>query len=144
MNTIRGVLENPSVINLQVNRDVVYMYGSFDITDYLSGEVLTAYKVVYVDNDKVYYADKDNAGSAATAMGVLVYGVEDINLATSIRSVGELSIPTATFDLTKRIYLGDAGALVQTPPTTGTFLEVGFPVTTTKMFVKIGRAIKLI
>lgn len=109
----------------------------------VAGQILSANKmVVHNDVGKMIYADKDTLSHIFKVYGLTTSSaVVDGNV--SIITSGDYSNNTWSWDLTKPIFLSNSGELTQTAPTTGFSIIVGYPVTTTKMFIDIKGPIKL-
>lgn len=108
--------------------------------EYLSDVGVTVGQVLYIKSDgKVALADKDAAidfndvigmaGNSATIgnpITVVLFGKATVNLGS----------------VSDTFWLGNAGAVVTTAPTSGTILHVGTQTSTTEVFVKLNSPIK--
>jgi len=70
--------------------------------------------------------------------GAVILGAE-----ATVQTGGEMTEPTWAWTLDAPIFLGENGLLTQTEPTTGFSLVVAFPVTATKIFIKLREPLAL-
>ena len=101
-------------------------------------------RVVYLDsNGNLQYASNDLAASMNTVFGVtLAAGIAGGTV--RVLKAGFVEDPSWSFTLGIPVFLGVNGTLTQTPPSNTVFsLIVGFPVTTTKLFVSFREPISL-
>ena len=70
--------------------------------------------------------------------GAVILGAE-----VTVQTGGEMTEPTWAWVLDAPIFLGENGLLTQTEPTTGFSLVVAFPVTATKIFIKLREPLAL-
>ena len=70
--------------------------------------------------------------------GAVILGAE-----VTVQTGGEMVEPTWAWTLDAPIFLGTNGLLTQTEPTTGFSLVVAFPVTATKIFIKLREPLAL-
>jgi hypothetical protein len=110
---------------------------------YIAGENLSGHRLVYANNDKLYYADSSNLIHANRILGITT-GAASINQAATIVTYGELTEPTWNWDIIKPIYAGISGNLTQTTSSTGFIQIVATAITATKIFINIKPAIIII
>lgn len=70
--------------------------------------------------------------------GAVILGAE-----ATVQTGGEMTEPTWAWTLDAPIFLGANGLLTQTPPVSGFLLVVAFPVTATKIFIKLREPLAL-
>jgi len=90
----------------------------------------------------VIYADSGTAAHAGRVIGVST-GAAESGAAVTLRTRGEITEPSWSWDTGLLIWLGLNGVLTQTPPASGFNQVIGFPVTAAKMFVDIRQPIIL-
>lgn len=117
-----------------------------EVTDYAAGEALSANKVVMLDpaDGKLYYASSADVADKNSIVGITkaAYSVDET---ATVIAWGPKTNNTWAWDTDSdpALYLGSAGALTQTAPTSGFVIPVGFVVSATEIFVKIGTPITL-
>jgi len=102
---------------------------------------LSGHRFVVLDNDKAVYADCTTADHAHRVLGMTT-GASNAG-SVSVQTSGEHEEPTWNWTLGQPVFLSTTGLMTQTPPTTGFVLIVGFPVSATKLFIKIHQPIIL-
>lgn len=109
---------------------------------YQSTSTLSALKAVVATNETFQYADKDNLNHSESVVGILE---AVLNPGESARAIaqGLLSDNSFNFQLNKPIFLGNNGNLTQDIPTTGFVKQLAYPVTSSKIYVKINSSIIL-
>ena len=70
--------------------------------------------------------------------GAVIFGAE-----ATVQTGGEMTEPSWSWTLDAPIFLGASGLLTQTPPVSGFLLVVAFPVTATKIFIKLREPLAL-
>lgn len=103
-----------------------------------AGPALGGHRLVVMDGaDTAQYADPTNLSHAGIVLGMTVGAVVAGQPLNVIR-LGEITEPTWNWTLNQPVYLGLNGVPTQTLPPTAVFsLVVGFPITSTKLFVSI-------
>lgn len=103
---------------------------------------LGGHRVVVVFDGNVDYADKDNPEHPHIVSGITTgaVNIDDDVLVTISGDVEEISW---TWELNKPIFLGNNGQMTQIVPSTGFLLQIGYPVSATKMIVDIKMPISL-
>lgn len=107
------------------------------------GEDIELNKLVYMDNGLIYKASQDNANKIG-AIGILIQaGVSGSS--RTVKTGGVYNYSQWTWDLSsgKKIYLGLDGELTQHIPSSGYFLEIGYPITATSIMIDIEEPILL-
>lgn len=111
--------------------------GGVVIGDYVAGAVVGGQRIVTTDGaGKVVYADKDTPADAFRVLGMTIFSAiadDDVQVLT----FGDHTDPSFTWTPGDPIYLGNTGLMTQTVPTTGFVMQVGFAVTSTKMFLQL-------
>jgi hypothetical protein len=111
--------------------------GDLLAAGYIAGEPLGGQRVVIVWIDgQLYYADSTNPAHFNRVLGITV-GAIDIGASGNIRIGGFMTEPTWNWQPDKFIYLGTNGLLTQNPPVSGFLLEIGQPISPTKILVDI-------
>lgn len=103
---------------------------------------LGGHRVVVVFDSSIDYADKDNPSHTQIVSGITTSAVnigEDVLVTIS----GDVEEVSWTWELNKPIFLGNNGLMTQTVPSTGFLLQIGYPVSATKMIVDIKMPISL-
>lgn len=120
--------------------------GSSSIIESVAGENLSALRVVYQDPEtgKVFYADRDDLTTLRSVLGVTITsGLEDENL--NVMTQGLLDDDDWAWNLSADpgVFLDANGLIIQGPPaTSAATLRVGFVMSETSIFVKIGATIQ--
>jgi len=73
----------------------------------------------------------------------LTTGAAILGATATVQTGGEMVEPTWAWTLDAPIFLGTSGLLTQVEPTTGFSLVVAFPVTATKIFIKLREPLAL-
>ena len=111
--------------------------GGGNINTVVAGGTIGGHRVVYLDAaEKAQYASNQTAVHATVALG-LTLAAAVLDDPVDVQTFGMVTEPSWTWTLELPIYLGDNGLMTQTPPVSPALYQriVGFPVTTTKMFV---------
>lgn len=102
----------------------------------IAGEALGGHRAVYVASDgTLRYADSQVA--TARVVAGITTGAAAAGDPTILRYAGEMVEAGWSWVPEGTIYLGTTGQLTQTPPTTGTVVEMGVALTATSMLVRI-------
>jgi len=105
---------------------------------YPAGTALGGHRMVVLnDLGQAVYADSSNPAHASKVLGITTGASSQGDTAT-IQSGGELTESSWAWTLDQPVFLGTSGLLTQTQPATGFSLVVGFPLSTTTLFVNIG------
>ena len=100
-----------------------------------SGTGISAHRAVYSHNGSVWYADPNSPDTACETVGVTTHAAllgEQIQIMTA----GPLEDVSFSFDVTKPIFIGPEGRLVQEIDMSWKYIRViGYPTGTTSMFV---------
>lgn len=103
---------------------------------------LSGHRFVVLDDDKSIYADCTTADHAHRVIGMTT-GASNAG-SVSVQTSGEHEEPTWAWTLGVPVFLSTTGLMTQTMPTAGFALIVGFPISATKLFIKIHQPIILI
>lgn len=110
----------------------------------IAGAILSANKVIIAnDSGQAVVADKDVDGDRSRVLG-LTQSSASLGASVKYTISGIHTNDTWTWTMGMPVFLGNTGELTQTVPTTGFLMVIGFPVSATKLNVRIGRAGKLI
>lgn len=101
-----------------------------------AGETLSGHRVVYVEDDKAYYASSSVLTQAHRIAGITIGATMQGAIAVVQRG-SSLEEPSWSWQTDTPIWLGENGVLQQVPPVTGFALRVGFALSATKMFIDI-------
>ena len=110
---------------------------------YEAGQILSGHRVVMIEDDKAYYADCTIPSHGKRVLGITT-GASVIGAQSRIQVSGELSEPSWAWTLDIPVWLSTNGLLSQTPSTTGFSLIIGFPISSTKLLVRISEPLFLI
>ena len=110
---------------------------------YEAGQTLSGHRAVILDDDKVYYADCATPSHAKRVLGITT-GAAISGETANVQVSGELEEPTWSWALDVPVWLSTTGLLSQAPPSSGFSLIVGFPVSATKLLVRISEPIFLV
>ncbi len=113
------------------------------IVNYPASIIIGGHRIVILnDLEKVEYADSTILSHANRIVGMSTgAAVTDANV--TIQTYGEISEPSWNWILNTPIWLGVNGLMTQTPPTVGFSLIIGFPISSTKMFINFHEPIFL-
>ena len=108
-----------------------------------AGEALGGHRVVVLNEAaEAVYASNAVPEHLHKVLG-LTTGAVIIGAAATVQTGGEMTEPTWAWTLDAPIFLGVDGLLTQTPPASGFLLVVAFPVTATKIFIKLREPLAL-
>lgn len=97
-----------------------------------AGEVLPAYKIVISDGTDAYLADNTILANANALVGITLHSAA-IGATVNIKENGVVENGTWSWTPGSILYLSTAGDMTHTPPATGFCMEVGIPITATKV-----------
>lgn len=103
---------------------------------------MSGHRFVVLDNDKAVYADRTTSDHAHRVIGMTT-GASNAG-SVSVQTSGEHEEPTWSWTLGQPVFLSTTGFMTQTVPTFGFILIVGFPISATKLFIKIHQPIMMI
>lgn len=102
-----------------------------------AGMALGGHRLVVLNGAGVaIYADRTEPTHVGKVLGMTLGAIADGDSGDVLRA-GEVVEPSWNWTLDAPVFLGTSGQLTQTPPLTGFSLIVGFPVSTTKLFVSL-------
>jgi hypothetical protein len=108
-----------------------------------AGEALGGHRVVVLNAvAEAVYASNAVPAHLHKVLG-LTTGAEILGAVATVQTGGEMVEPTWAWTLDTPIFLGTNGLLTQVEPTTGFSLVVAFPITATKVFIKIQESLSL-
>jgi len=108
-----------------------------------AGEALGGHRVVVLNADaEAVYASNAVPEHLHKVLG-LTTGAAVLGAVATVQTGGEMIEPTWSWALDAPIFLGTNGLLTQVEPTTGFSLVVAFPVTATKIFIKLREPLAL-
>jgi hypothetical protein len=110
---------------------------------YEAGQILSGHRVVMIEDDKAYYADCTIPSHGKRVLGITT-GASVIGVQSRIQASGEMSESSWAWILDAPVWLGINGLLSQTPPVSGFSLIVGFPISSTKLLIRISEPLFLI
>ncbi|MFH0995806.1 MAG: hypothetical protein V1844_09960 [Pseudomonadota bacterium] len=114
------------------------------LIEYPARESLSGHRIVVLNEDQdAIYADHSIMVHANKILGMTT-GASVAGAAVTIQTGGELTEPSWDWELDIPVWLSSNGLLSQTPPTTGFSLIVGFPISSTKLFISIHEPIYLV
>lgn len=101
----------------------------------LAGEALSGHRAVYVGDDGLaWYASK--ASASAVRVAGITTGAASLGAAATIQPEGLLTEPSWTWSGNTPVWLGTAGQLTQSPPTTGYLVQIGVAVGPTSLLIQ--------
>ena len=103
----------------------------------VAATALGGHRMVVLDgNGQAVYASNDQLSHFHKVLGMTLGAVNALEAVDVMRG-GEVTEPSWNWLLGAPVFLSTNGLLTQTAPTSGFSLIVGFPVTTTKLFVSL-------
>lgn len=113
------------------------------VLQYVAGENLGGHRMVVLnDSQQAVYASNDNPAHAVKVLGMTT-GAANIGDLSTIQTGGEITEPSWDWVLNTPVCLSTNGLLTQTQPLTGFIQIIGFPITTTKIFINLREPITL-
>jgi len=108
-----------------------------------AGENISALRVITVNEDgEGIYADSNTVTHANLIAGIsYTAGLEGESI--KVIHQGKVQDSSFSFDMTKPIFLGTNGVLIQTPPTSGIAVIIGSPIATDALILRIQGSIVL-
>lgn len=114
------------------------------IVTFPAGAALGGHRIVILNaNSEAIYASNLDPTHLHKVLG-LTTGAVSIGSPATIRVSGEITESTWTWTLNQPIFLGIDGLITQTGPTTGFLVIIAFPITPTKVFIRIQEAVNLV
>lgn len=108
-----------------------------------AGQTLSGHRVVWIaGDDKGYYASSDDPTSSRMIAGVTT-GAASADTPVTIVGAGEIEESSWNWAVGSPVWLGLNGALTQAVPTSGTQVQVGIPLSATKLLIRVGEPIAL-
>jgi hypothetical protein len=111
--------------------------GDQFITVVAGGSLSGQHAVIIGEDGEAYYADRSNLDHVDIVAGVTT-GAISAHATGSIQTSGRMIEETWNWTMEQSIYLSINGLLTQTAPTSGFVLYMGFPLSPTSMFIRIG------
>ena len=109
--------------------------------DFTAGENIDIHKVLALVDDKVFHFDVSDNSHAGRCIGVSRNaGITGATITTTYEGI----VDDVTLTAGKRYFVGAAGVLTDTIPTTSISQQIGISRTTTNLFVSIKQPIILI
>lgn len=103
----------------------------------VAGTTLGGHRMVTTNaSGKLIYADSSISGHANKVMGMIT-NATTLDELVNVYTTGTITEMSWSWNIDEPLYLSTNGQLTQTPPTTGFLLIVGFPVTSTKIFIDL-------
>lgn len=104
---------------------------------YIAAEALGGHRVVVLnDFERAIYATNLDSMHAVKVLGITL-GAADFGDLVTVQTGGEITEPSWSWTLGQPIYLGDNGQLTQAYPAAGFALIVAFPISATKIMLRI-------
>ena len=110
---------------------------------YPAGEILSGHRMVVLENGELFYADRTVEVHATKVLGMTVGATMTGGIA-EVQTGGEIVEPSWSWILDVPVWLGIDGLMTQTPPTSGFSLIIGFPISSTKLLIRISEPIFLV
>lgn len=105
-----------------------------------AGQALSALRVVRLVGGSAVYANSSDAAQAGQAVGVTTQAAA-FGAVVSVRRDGRISDSSWNWTYGNPVYFNSAGALTQSPPTTGFIQVVGYPLGATELIVNFEQPI---
>jgi hypothetical protein len=113
------------------------------LLEYPVGHIVSGHRVVVLNSEqKVIYADRTISEHANIVLGITTKAATDGDVTVQVS--GELTESSWNWTLGTPIWLNTSGLMTQTPPIAGFSLIIGFPISSTKMFISIREPLFLI
>lgn len=139
-----SVVTGTSTVTSYIDYRTLLQTQTADVVQYTAGVSLGGHRIVVLDNSALaIYADSSTIGHLNKVLGITVGAVSAGGLA-SIQTSGEITELSWAWTLGAPIFLGLTGLMTQTPPTSGFSLVIGFPITSTKIFINIREPLTII
>lgn len=139
--TLSAATNIPTIVGIQGVQGIQGLTVVSNTADKIAGEVLSGNRAVMVNTDgKVYYADKNTLSHATKILGI-THGSATLGATVSVQTYGVMTEPSWTWDMSLPIFLSTGGLLIQTAPTTGFMLMLGFPLSSSSMLIDIDKPI---
>ena len=117
--------------------------GQVEGISFIAASNLSAYRSVIIDdNSKVAYADSSQMGHINRILGITTRSCLSGHVAAVVTG-GVVNNSGWSWTIGNPIFLSSSGALTQTPPTTGFLQIMGFPLSTTSIYLQPQEAIVL-
>ena len=113
--TLKTVIESPKVLKTTVQGVVPYTLVSSEkvVVEKIAGETIGSHKIVKLGNDGyLYYASCDNLDDVERILGLSLNSA-DPGGSVRVLTFGRCEDTSFNFDVSKPIYLGKNGAVVQ-------------------------------
>lgn len=110
---------------------------------YPAGEILSGHRMVVLNDGELFYADRTITVHAKKILGMTV-GATTLGELAGVQTGGEITEPSWSWTLDVPVWLGVNGLLTQVIPTVGFSLIVGFPISSTKLLIRISEPLFLI
>lgn len=111
------------------------------VVSFVAGAALSGHRAVFAAGNTVAYASSGAPETAAQVIGVTTQAA-DAGAPINVQRMGTITEPTWSW-APGPVFLGLAGALVQTPPDTGAYLQIGVALDATTLDIRIGTPIEL-
>lgn len=92
--------------------------------DVIAGEELSGHRIVYIKNNKAFYASESNYEVVHYQLGMTTHAASQ-NQQVKVLLQGIFSEWTWNFDVTKSLFLGQNGFITQDPPTVNLCICLG-------------------
>ncbi len=107
----------------------------------ITGEAIGGHRVIgYGTDGLMYYVDIEDEGMADAVAGISI-GAASLGAEVSFQSSGTIIEPSWNWAPQGALFIGAAGTLTQTRPTSGFTVIVGYAVSATKLSISIKQAI---
>ena len=113
--TLKTVIESPKVLKTTIQGVIPYTLVSSEkvVVEKVAGETIGSHKVVKLSNDGyLYYASCDNLGDVERILGLSLNSA-DPGGSVKVLTFGRCEDISFNFDVSKPIYLGRNGTVVQ-------------------------------
>lgn len=111
------------------------------VRNFIAGETISALKIVYMDNNRVYSGSSANLNTA-TAIGIAKTAAAEGEL-VSVLQYGLLEDASFDFEVTDLAFLSETGSLTTTAPEQGYLTRIGKVINNNSVLVLIETPITL-
>lgn len=114
------------------------------LTSFIAGELISAMKLIYIANDaRAFVAEYNESFIEAEAIGISTTTAASAGLSVEVQLFGLVSDASLNFGANELLFLGPAGTIVSTAPTTGHATRVGYGLGPGLIFLNIEKPIVL-
>jgi len=136
-------LDIPYSAEKSIYEAIVSTAGASLLNTQVAGEVLGGHRLVNLINGELFYASSDSSSNIGKLYGMTTQAAE-LGTSCSVLICGDWTEFSWNWDVTKKLYLGTNGVIVQDPPSSGFILNIGLPITSISVSLRIESPIILL